>query len=108
SRLLRRSFRLWPPVWRECRKHQDRADRRFTRWYPFDRAAMVGWEALPMVKLIRALSRGLEVMRRLEMEGPATPQALALRTGLPKPTLMRVLLTLEKEGYVRRGIGDRL
>lgn len=61
-----------------------------------------------MVKIIRALSRGFEVMRSLEMEGPATLHELALRTGLPKPTLMRVLLTLEKEGYVRRGIGDRL
>lgn len=60
------------------------------------------------VKTIRALARGLEVMRCLEREGPATLHDLALRTALPKPTLMRMLVTLEAEGYVRRGIGDRL
>jgi len=60
------------------------------------------------VKTIRALSRGLDVMRTLEREGAATLHELAQRTRLPKPTLMRVLQTLEGEGYVRRGIGDRL
>ncbi len=60
------------------------------------------------VKTIRALSRGLEVMRTLEEGGPATLHELAGKTALAKPTLLRVLLTLENEGYVRRGIGDRL
>ncbi len=60
------------------------------------------------MKTIRALARGLEVMRTLETAGPATLHDLARRTGLPKPTLLRVLLTLEQEGYIRRGIGDRL
>ncbi len=65
-------------------------------------------QALAHVKTIRALSRGLAVMRTLEEDGPATLHELAARTGLAKPTLLRVLLTLENEGYVRRGIGDRL
>lgn len=60
------------------------------------------------VKTIRALARGLDVMRRLETEGPATLHDLARGTSLSKPTLLRLLLTLEREGYVRRGIGDRL
>ncbi|MCT7377873.1 helix-turn-helix domain-containing protein [Chelativorans salis] len=60
------------------------------------------------VKTIRALSRGLAVMRSLEADGPAALYELAARTGLSKPTLLRVLLTLEQEGYVRRGIGDQL
>lgn len=60
------------------------------------------------VKTIRALKRGLDVMRSLETDGPGTLHQLALRTGLPKPTLMRILLTLEVEGYIRRGIGDQL
>jgi IclR family mhp operon transcriptional activator len=60
------------------------------------------------VKTIRALARGLDVMRSLENNGPAALHELAARTGLSKPTLLRVLTTLENEGYVRRGIGDRL
>lgn len=60
------------------------------------------------VKTIRALARGLSVMRVLENEGPAALHELAARTALSKPTLLRVLTTLENEGYVRRGIGDRL
>lgn len=60
------------------------------------------------VKTIRALARGLDVMRTLENKGPATLHELAALTGLSKPTLLRVLTTLENEGYVRRGIGDRL
>lgn len=60
------------------------------------------------VKTIRALERGLEVMRSLENDGPAALYELAARTGLSKPTLLRILTTLENRGYVRRGIGDRL
>jgi IclR family mhp operon transcriptional activator len=60
------------------------------------------------VKTIRALARGLGVLRSLEDNGPATLHELAARTRLSKPTLMRLLATLEGEGSVRRGIGDRL
>ncbi|WP_159592321.1 helix-turn-helix domain-containing protein [Chelativorans xinjiangense] len=59
------------------------------------------------VKTIRALSRGLDVLRHLETGG-ATLHALAARTKLPKATLLRILATLEREGYVRRGIADQL
>jgi len=60
------------------------------------------------VKSIRALARGLEVMKALEERGAASLHDLAGATGLAKPTLLRILLTLESHGYVRRGIGDRL
>ncbi len=63
---------------------------------------------MAQVKTIRALSRGLSVIRALEGDGPATLHELAGRTELPKPTLLRVLRTLEDDGFVRRGIGDRL
>ena len=60
------------------------------------------------VKTIRALERGLAVMSQLESSGPASLHELAVCTGLSKPTLLRLLATLEGRGYVRRGIGDRL
>lgn len=59
-------------------------------------------------KTIRALERGLDVMRALEGQQAASLNDLYLTTGLPRPTLLRILLTLEKAGIVRRGIGDGL
>lgn len=60
------------------------------------------------VKTIRALSRGLAVIRALEGGASLTLHQLHAATGLPKPTLLRILTTLERDGYVRRGIGDEL
>ncbi len=59
-------------------------------------------------KTIRALERGLDVMRALEDQRAASLNDLYIATGLPRPTLLRILHTLEKAGIVRRGIGDGL
>jgi len=57
---------------------------------------------------IRALRRGLEVLRILQ-HGPGMDlHGLHTLTGLPKPTLLRILCTLQESGYTRRGIDDRL
>lgn len=60
------------------------------------------------VKSIRALSRGLVVMRAMEQAGAVSLHELSGQTGLSKPTLMRILRTLGEAGYVHRGIADRL
>lgn len=55
---------------------------------------------------VRALSRGLDVLDAL-----ATRDGMALRdlhriTRLPKPTLLRLLSTLERHGYVSQRLAD--
>jgi IclR family pca regulon transcriptional regulator len=51
---------------------------------------------------IEAIARGLDVLRAF---GPAQPvmtlAAVAARAGLPRPTARRILVTLERLGYVR-------
>lgn len=60
------------------------------------------------MKTIRSLQRGVQVIRALQ-ESPAVALAeLHQATGLPKATLLRVLITLEKEGLVWRSVGDEL
>jgi IclR family mhp operon transcriptional activator len=58
------------------------------------------------MKSIRALERGLEVLRLLEQHEGRALQDLHLRTTLPKPTLLRILHTLEAAGLAWRAIGD--
>jgi IclR family pca regulon transcriptional regulator len=51
---------------------------------------------------IEALARGLDVLRAFEPRQPVMSlAAVAAATGLPRPTARRVLLTLERLGYVR-------
>ena len=51
---------------------------------------------------IEALARGLDVIRAFEATSPVLSMAeLAERTGLARPTVRRILLTLEELGYVR-------
>ncbi len=57
---------------------------------------------------IRALTRGLDVLARIEGQPGCTLHGLHLATRLPKPTLKRILATLESAGYVRRGFDDGL
>jgi IclR family transcriptional regulator, mhp operon transcriptional activator len=57
---------------------------------------------------VRGLARGLQVLRALNATpgGRATPQQIALATGLHRTTVRRLLETLADEGYVRRSNSD--
>lgn len=57
---------------------------------------------------IRAIERGISVMRALEALGTASLHQLHETTGLHRTTLLRILLTLEQQELVRRGLGDGL
>lgn len=57
---------------------------------------------------VRAIQRGVSVMRALEQLGTASLHQLHLNTGLHRTTLLRILLTLEQQGLVRRGLADGL
>jgi IclR family transcriptional regulator, mhp operon transcriptional activator len=57
-------------------------------------------------KTIRALERGIEVLRALNDSSVLTLQQLHNKTGIPKATLLRILLTLENEGVVRKSLWD--
>lgn len=57
---------------------------------------------------IRAIERGIAVMRALERLGAASLHQLHEETGLHRTTLLRILLTLEGQELVRRGLGDGL
>jgi len=59
-----------------------------------------------METMIRALARGLEVIEYLQSTSPTSLAELHKGTGLPKVTLLRILHTLQDEGWVYRGIGD--
>lgn len=55
---------------------------------------------------IRALERGIKVLRALGALKVASLRALHSATGLPKPTLLRILHTLEQGGLAWRSIYD--
>tara|TARA_B110000444_G_scaffold206034_1_gene199425 strand:+ start:365 stop:1183 length:819 start_codon:yes stop_codon:yes gene_type:complete len=59
-------------------------------------------------KTIRALERGLLIMQILQEKRAATLNQVYLSTDLPRPTILRILRTLEGAGWVRRGLGDGL
>ncbi len=53
---------------------------------------------------IEALARGLDVIKAFDATQPVLSMSeLADRTGLARPTVRRILLTLEELGYVRSG-----
>lgn len=49
---------------------------------------------------VRALVRGLAVLRYVNMAGEARPAEIATALDIPRPTVYRLLQTLEEEGYV--------
>jgi len=58
------------------------------------------------IKTVRALQRGLLVLEAVNRRRSAALAELHDETGLSKATLLRLLLTLEQQGYVRRSVGD--
>ena len=60
------------------------------------------------VKTIRSLERGLAVMKILQELGPTNLNRIFQESGLPRPTLLRILRTLESIGLIRKGMGDGL
>ena len=55
---------------------------------------------------INALERGLLVLRQLEESRGQSLAEIHRATGIPKPSLLRILETLEKSRFVWRAIGD--
>jgi len=53
-----------------------------------------------MHRSVRSLSRGLALIRQLNVTGPASAQQLAAGTGINRTTCYRLLQTLQDEGYV--------
>jgi len=51
---------------------------------------------------IRSIARALELLTAMNERQPCTLNDLHIATGLPKPTVFRILSTLQHEGYVRR------
>jgi IclR family mhp operon transcriptional activator len=49
---------------------------------------------------VRSLSRGLALVRELNLMGPSSVQQLAIRTGLNRTTCYRLLQTLQQDGLV--------
>lgn len=58
----------------------------------------------PSTKTIRALDRGLQVIELLSQGGAMTLADLRKACGLSNPTLLRILLTLQVRGWVRRNL----
>lgn len=57
---------------------------------------------MPSFSPVIALTRGLEVLRAVNAQGAATVRGIHTATGLDKATIVRMLETLESEGYVMR------
>jgi len=58
------------------------------------------------VKSVRALERGLDVLLEIHRCRAASLKELHHSTGLPKATLLRMLLTLSKRGLVWQRLAD--
>ena len=63
-------------------------------------------DGMPPAETIRGLQRGLEVLRVLWNGPAASLHDLHITTKLPKPTLLRILSTLEHEGLVSQRLAD--
>lgn len=57
-------------------------------------------------KPIRAFARGLDLIAALNRHGSATALTLARETGIPRPTVYRLLETLLEGGYIARSPSD--
>ena len=59
------------------------------------------------VKPVRSLVRGLDILRWLQNKESATLHELHVGLALPKPTLLRLLATLEASGFAWQAMGDK-
>jgi IclR family transcriptional regulator, mhp operon transcriptional activator len=57
---------------------------------------------------VRALQRGLDILRAVNASGGVRAGALARILDLPRPTVYRLLQTLEELGYIERGASNDL
>lgn len=57
-------------------------------------------------KSVRALERGLDVLLELQQQGARSLHELHQQLGLPKATLLRMLVTLGKRGFVWQRLAD--
>jgi IclR family transcriptional regulator, mhp operon transcriptional activator len=57
-------------------------------------------------KTIRGLERGLEVLQALQVNPISSLHDIHVATRIPKPSLLRILHTLERFGLVSRRLGD--
>ncbi len=59
-----------------------------------------------MTKLNRSIDRGLTVLEAVHSVGTVSLAVLAARTGLPKPTVLRICKTLEARRWLFRRLSD--
>lgn len=57
-------------------------------------------------KPVRALERGLDVLRALNLHNGVSVQHLARKTGIHRTTVQRLLETLRAQGYVKKSASD--
>jgi IclR family mhp operon transcriptional activator len=55
---------------------------------------------------VRALVRGLKILRYLNSRGSARPAEVASALDIPRPTVYRLLQTMEEAGYVLFSASD--
>lgn len=55
---------------------------------------------------VRSLVRGLQILRHVNAVGAAKPGEIARKLGVPRPTVYRLLQTLEEMGYVALSPSD--
>ena len=57
-------------------------------------------------KTIRSVERAIHMLRVLHQRSPITLSQAAAAASLPKSSALRILLTLQEGGLVRRGLAD--
>jgi len=62
--------------------------------------------AMPSAKTIKSLERGLRVLQALHMQPDSALHDLFLLTRISKPSLLRILHTLEHSGVITRRLAD--
>jgi len=58
---------------------------------------------MPTPRPVNVVLRALQILRALNRQSVSSVDAIHKHTGIPKPTVVRLLQTLEADGLVRRG-----